>query len=91
MGKFLWGVATAAHQVEGGNIYNDWYEWEKEGRIKTGDSAIVACDHYNRYKEDFELIKFLNNNAYRFSVEWSRIEKTKGNLTRKKSSTMSIC
>ena len=83
MGKFLWGVATAAHQVEGGNIYNDWYEWEKEGRIKTGDPAIVACDHYNRYKEDFELIKFLNNNAYRFSVEWSRIEKNEGEFDEK--------
>lgn len=78
MGKFLWGVATASHQVEGGNIYNDWHEWEKEGKIKTGDSAVVACDHYNRFKEDFKLIKFLNNNAYRFSVEWSRIEKKEG-------------
>lgn len=83
MGKFLWGVATASHQVEGGNIYNDWYEWEKEGHIKTGDSAIVACDHYNRYKDDFKLIKFLNNNAYRFSVEWSRIEKNEGEFDEK--------
>ncbi|MGC8722016.1 MAG: glycoside hydrolase family 1 protein [Caldisericaceae bacterium] len=83
MTKFLWGVASAAHQVEGGNIYSDWHEWEKEGKIKTGDSAVVACDHYNRYKEDFKLIKFLNNNAYRFSVEWSRIEKNEGEFDEK--------
>ncbi|NPV88027.1 glycoside hydrolase family 1 protein [Coprothermobacteraceae bacterium] len=78
MDKFLWGVATAAHQVEGGNFNNDWWLWEQQGGIKTGDSSAVACDHYHRYKEDFELIKFLNNNAYRFSVEWSRIEKEEG-------------
>lgn len=73
--EFLWGTATAAHQVEGGNYYNDWWLWEKTGRIKTGDSSDPACDHYHLFREDFQLIKFLNNNAYRFSVEWSRIEK----------------
>ncbi|GFP26245.1 beta-glucosidase, partial [Candidatus Hakubella thermalkaliphila] len=77
--KFLWGTGTASHQVEGGNFYNDWWEWEKFGKIKTGDSSHPACDHYNRYKEEYSLIKFLNNNAYRFSIEGSRIEKREGN------------
>lgn len=75
---FLWGTATASHQVESGNFYNDWYLWEKEGKIKTGDSAHPSCEHNLRYKDDFDLIKFLNNNSYRFSIEWSRIEKEEG-------------
>ena len=66
------GTATSSHQVEGGNFYNDW--WEKLGKIKTKDSSHPACDHYNRYREDFKLIKSLNN----FSIEWSRIEKREG-------------
>lgn len=76
--EFLWGTATASHQVEGGNYYNDWWLWEKRGKIKTGDSSDPACDHYHLFPQDFQLIKFLNNNAYRFSVEWSRIEKEEG-------------
>ncbi len=76
--KFLWGTATASHQVESGNFYNDWWLWEKEGKIKTGDSAHPSCEHNLRYKEDFYLIKFLNNNSYRFSIEWSKIEKEEG-------------
>ena len=83
MQEFLWGTATASYQVEGGIQNNDWWEWEKAGRIKTGDSALVACDHYNRYKDDFKLIKFLENNAYRFSIEWSRIGLKEANLTKK--------
>lgn len=83
MQEFLWGTATASYQVEGGIQNNDWWEWEKAGRIKTGDSAIVACDHYNRYKDDFRLTKFLENNAYRFSIEWSRIEPERGKFDEK--------
>jgi beta-glucosidase len=75
---FLWGTATSSHQVEGGNFNNDWWLWEKLGKIKTGDSSHPSCDHYHLYKEDFKLIKFLNNNSYRFSIEWSRIEPKDG-------------
>lgn len=78
MNKFLWGTATSSHQVEGGNFYNDWWKWEKMGKIKTKDSSHPSCDHYHRFKEDFKLIKFLKNNSYRFSIEWSRIEKEEG-------------
>ncbi len=83
MEKFFWGTATSSHQVEGGNFYNDWWEWEKMGKIKTNDSSNPSCDHYHLYKDDFKLIKFLNNNSYRFSIEWSRIEKEEGKFDEK--------
>lgn len=73
---FLWGAATAAHQVEGNNIYNDWWAWEQKGG-GAGPSG-VACDHYNRFEEDFRLAKKLNHNAHRLSIEWSRIEPEEG-------------
>lgn len=73
--NFLWGTATSAHQVEGNNIHNDWWDWESKDKLpKSGD----ACDQYNRYEEDFKLIKNLNQNAHRLSLEWSRIEPTEG-------------
>ncbi len=76
---FLWGTASAAHQVEGDNRNNDWSEFEKEpGRIADGDTSEVACDHYRRYREDFTLLRELNQNAHRLSVEWSRIETSEG-------------
>lgn len=72
---FLWGTASAAYQVEGDNRNCDWWEFEHEpGRIATGDTSEVACDHYHRYREDFALLRELNQNAHRLSVEWSRIE-----------------
>lgn len=72
---FLWGAATSAHQVEGNNIHNDWWEWESQpGRIKSGK----ACDQYHRYASDFDLAKSLNHNAHRLSIEWSRIEPKEG-------------
>lgn len=83
MKDFLWGTATASHQVEGGNFNNDWWLWEKMGKIKTQDSSHPSCDHYHLYKEDFKLIQFLNNNAYRFSIEWSRIEPEEGKFDEK--------
>ena len=76
---FLWGTASAAHQVEGDNRNNDWWEWEQTpGHIHGGDSSLVACDHYRRYREDFRLLRELHNNAHRLSVEWSRVEPRPG-------------
>jgi len=63
--NFLWGVATSAYQVEGGIENCNWSENFPAGK---------ASDHYHRYQEDFDLLKSLNLNAYRFSIEWSRIE-----------------
>ena len=73
---FLWGAATSAHQVEGGNTNNDWWAWEQAGKVLTHSGA--ACDHWSRYREDFDLVKALDHNAHRFSLEWSRIEPEEG-------------
>ncbi len=100
--RFLWGAATAAHQIEGGN-HNQWSVWELENakakaaqaeyiydhydswdRIATEAKkpsnyvSGIVTDHYNRYEEDFALLQAMHMNAYRFSVEWSRIEPEEG-------------
>ena len=76
---FLWGTASAAHQVEGDNRNNDWWRFEQEpGRIHGGDSSLVADDHYRRYREDFRLLRRMHNNAHRLSIEWSRVEPRPG-------------
>ncbi len=87
--EFKWGVATAAHQVEGGCHNNDWALWEKsydlqgQPHIKGGQKAGQAADHWQRYKEDIQLIKDLGCNTYRFSLEWSKIEPQKGQWDQK--------
>ncbi|MFA5817531.1 MAG: glycoside hydrolase family 1 protein [Bacteroidales bacterium] len=81
---FLWGVATAAHQVEGYNTNNQWYLWEStvdatgNPMIAGGQKSGIACDHWNRYSQDIGLMKELGVKSYRFSVEWSRIEPQQG-------------
>jgi len=85
--EFFWGAATSAHQVEGGNN-NDWTEWEKEnaerlakeGKVKAKRNYISgkACNQYNLFREDFKLASKLRHNAYRFSIEWSRVEPEEG-------------
>lgn len=76
---FLWGTATAAHQVEG-QLNNDWSEWEKvPGNIKDGTSANRSCEWWSgRYGQDFDLAKAMHQNTLRLSIEWSRIEPTEG-------------
>lgn len=99
---FLWGAATAAHQVEGG-LHNQWSVWELENAKSLATQASYhyedldswpriakaakspanyvsgkADDHYRLYEQDFDLLKKMHMNAYRFSVEWSRIEPTEG-------------
>lgn len=77
---FLWGAATAAHQVEGDNRYSDWWEWETDTSSKTppAEPSGIACDHFHRYRDDIALLARLGLNAYRFSVEWARIEPRAG-------------
>src|SRR3989344_3872118 len=73
--NFYWGAATSAYQVEGNN-FNDWSRWEeKNDKI---EKSGKACDHYNRFREDFDIAQKLNHNAHRFSIEWSRIEIEEG-------------
>jgi len=70
---FLWGAATSSHQVEGNNTNNDWWEWEQT-RLPPHARSGRACDHWNRFEEDFKLAQDLGHTAHRFSIEWSRIE-----------------
>ena len=74
---FLWGAASAAHQVEGA-----WNEdgktagiWDAlyPGHIAHHESGLTACDHYHRFREDIALMKQLGLKAYRFSVSWPRV------------------
>jgi beta-glucosidase len=78
--NFLWGTATASHQVEGGNRLNDWGAWEeKPGRILQGARSGLACDWWGgRWKEDLDRAAAGGQNAHRLSVEWSRIEPSPG-------------
>jgi beta-glucosidase len=75
---FVWGVATSAHQVEGGNLNNQWSAWEQRGRIKSGDRAGLACDWWRNAEEDFDRAQELGVNALRLSLEWSRVEPEEG-------------
>ncbi len=74
-GDFLWGTATAAHQVEGGNTNNNWYAFEKEtGNVFEDRGAGDACEWWSgRAEEDIQRMVALHTNAHRLSVEWSRL------------------
>lgn len=76
--KFLLGASTAAHQVEGNNIYSDFWGLEQMENSSYKEPSLDAVDHYNRYEEDITLMKEAGLNAYRFSIEWARIEPEKG-------------
>jgi beta-glucosidase len=78
---FLWGTATAAHQVEGDNVYNDNWVMEHVPGSSYVESSGDACDHYHRYREDIALLADLGFNLYRFSLEWSRIEPEEGEFS----------
>ncbi|MFZ4585696.1 MAG: glycoside hydrolase family 1 protein [Acidimicrobiia bacterium] len=79
---FLWGTATAAHQVEGSNWNNNWWEWEHNPASPCVDVSGDACDHYTRYPADIALLRELGFGAYRFSLEWSRMEPERGEWSR---------
>ncbi len=75
---FLWGTATAAHQVEGNNVNCDFWLLEHLPNTIFAEPSGDACDHYHRYPEDIALLAELGFNSYRFSVEWARIEPEPG-------------
>jgi beta-glucosidase len=75
---FVWGTATAAHQIEGGNWNNDWWAWEHTPGSGTSEPSGDACDSWNRWSEDVGLVADLGLGSYRFSIEWSRIEPEEG-------------
>ena len=77
---FLWGMASAAYQVEGawnfdGKGESNWDRFSHTiGKVKGGATGDVACDQYHRYKEDVTILKRLNQKSYRFSTSWARIQ-----------------
>lgn len=76
---FLIGAATAAHQIEGGNERNDWSAFERvPGNISKNQVSGKAAGHWDRVPEDIALLKAMGANAYRFSIEWSRLEPEQG-------------
>lgn len=76
---FKWGTATSSYQIEGapqadGKGPSVWDTFtHTDGNIKNGDTGDTACDHYNLWSEDIDLLKILGINAYRFSISWPRI------------------
>jgi len=77
---FMIGAATAAHQVEGNNVNSDFWTMENVQGSMYREPSLDAVDHYNRYKEDIQLLIDAGCNSYRFSIEWARIEPAKGNF-----------
>ena len=75
---FLIGASTAAHQVEGNNIHSDFWAMEQMENSSFAEPSLDAVDHYNHFKEDIDLMATAGLNAYRFSIEWARIEPAKG-------------
>ena len=75
---FFIGAATAAHQVEGNNIHNDCWAQEQMAHTSYAEPSLDAVDHYNRFAEDIRLMANAGLSAYRFSIEWARIEPEEG-------------
>lgn len=75
---FVWGAATAAHQVEGGNWNSDCWALEHAKPSFFAEPSGDACDHAARYEDDISILSGLGLNAYRFSIEWARVEPEEG-------------
>lgn len=77
---FLFGVGTSAYQTEGNCIHTDWHSWEQQtdaqGNARVQDKAGLACDHWNKYKEDVLLLKQIGAGVYRLSLAWDKIQPT---------------
>jgi beta-glucosidase len=76
--KFLWGCATAGHQVEGNNTNSDLWLLEHLPESLFKEPSGDACDHYHLYPQDISMLADLGFNTYRFSLEWARIEPEEG-------------
>ena len=78
--NFLWGTATAAHQIEGNNTNSDWWRHEQtSGRV--AEPSGDATDSWHLYEVDLDIVQQLGLNSYRFSIEWARIEPAEGQFS----------
>ena len=76
--EFIWGTATAAHQVEGNNTNSDFWLLENTKNTAFAEPSGITCDQWNRYEEDIDLIANHSIQSYRLSIEWARIETSEG-------------
>jgi beta-glucosidase len=78
---FLFGTATAAHQIEGGNVNSDWWAFEHDPASPCLEVSGDACDSWHRWEEDLDLVASMGLGAYRYSVEWARVEPEPGEFS----------
>lgn len=78
---FLWGVATAGHQNEGDNVHSDTWFLENVTPSVFRERSGKAAGGWERWESDLDLVAGMNLNAYRFSVEWARIEPVEGEFS----------
>lgn len=76
--NFIWGAATAGHQIEGNNTSSDWWAREHSPRTDVSEPSGDAANSYNRYREDVRLLADSGLTMYRFGIEWARIEPVEG-------------
>ncbi|MFJ5091126.1 glycoside hydrolase family 1 protein [Streptomyces sp. NPDC088674] len=79
---FLFGASTSAHQTEGNNHASDWWALEHRPGTFVPEPSGDAADSWHRWPEDMDLLAELGFNAYRFSIEWARIEPERGHVSR---------
>jgi beta-glucosidase len=79
---FLWGAATAAHQIEGNNVNSNWWVHEHTPGTTIVEPSGDAADSYHRFRDDIKTLASLGLNSYRFSIEWARIEPERGFVSR---------
>jgi beta-glucosidase len=78
---FLWGVATSGHQTEGGNTTSDTWFAEHVSPTIFREPSGPACDAFNSWRADLDLVAGMGLTAYRFSVEWARVEPVEGTFS----------
>ena len=77
----MFGAAISAHQTEGGNTNSDWWWWEHLESTPCREPSGDACDFYHRYREDVAMLAGFGLNAFRFGIEWARIEPAEGEFS----------
>ena len=76
--RLMLGAVSSSAQIEGGSIDHNWMEWERKGRLHDSSSFSNACDHWNLWREDIDIMAAMGIETYRFSIEWARIEPRAG-------------